>query len=258
MTGPPQDVAVPVETLTDEELAVLAAPGGIVVSPFLDGVAEGERDAVLRTAYRGLLARGIVDPPTPEAASAAIGRGDGHVELMVRQDVRSVVALREGAQAVVAIARTTATAQDFWYAHLVDDVALLEEVGSDGLHRFALAHAHELPRLAAAAAVHPDAGDAEGPSVELSGEQGDPTPPDELLERLGAALLRADLVVRWAGDHEPVLLGLFTGPDGTWTTRVGAGTSTTPVAVPGTAEEARSMVEELVEDAFAQVTIHGR
>ena len=240
---------VPVEVLTDEELAVLAAPtGGIVVSPFLAEVPQEQRETALRTAYRSLLARGIVDPPTPEATAAALARGDGHVELMVRQDVRSVMALREAAQAVVAIARTTAAVQDFWYAHVVDDVALLEEVGSDGLHRFALANAPDVPVLAAGAAVHPDAGDAEG----------DPTPPDEVLERLGAALVRADLVVRHHGDHAPVMLGLFTGPGGSWTTRVEQGGGATPVAVPGRAEDARAAVRDLVDDAFAQLTIQGR
>ena len=47
-------------------------------------------------------------------------------------------ALREAAHRVVAVARTTAATQDFWYAHLVDDVVLLEEVSRDGMHRFAL------------------------------------------------------------------------------------------------------------------------
>jgi len=250
--------AVPVEVLTDEELAILARPGSIVVSPYLESLPERQREAVTRTAYRGLVARGIVDPPTAAAAGEAMSRGDGEVALMVRQDVRSIVALREAARVVVAVARTTAATQDFWYAHVVDDVAVLEEVGSDGMHRFALADAGRLPDLVAAAAVHPDAGDAVGAPVELTAEPGDPTPPDELLERLGAATLRSDVVVRWAGDREPVLVGLFTGPAGSWTTEVGAGSGAVPVAVPGSADDARGTVRRLVEDAFAQVTIHGR
>src|SRR5690606_4188579 len=48
------EVAVAVEVLTDEELAVLEGPDSIVVAPFLATLDEGERDAVLRTAYRGL------------------------------------------------------------------------------------------------------------------------------------------------------------------------------------------------------------
>jgi hypothetical protein len=242
--------------LTDEELSVLASPGSIVVMPFLDLVEDDtERETVRRTAYRSLLARGIVDPPTPEATSAAIARGDGHVELMVRDDVRSVVALREGAKLVVAVARTTVAAQDFWYAHVVDDVVLLEEVSGDGLHRFAVAAAVDLPALAAAASVHPDAGDAEGEPVPLPVEPGDPTPPDELLERLGSAILRADVLVRYVGDTDPVLLGLFTGPAGSWVTRAQQGDA--PATVPSAADGARSAVRDLVDDAFAQVTIRG-
>lgn len=249
--------AVPVEVLTDEELAILTRPGSIVVMPYLQQVEDSQRDVVTRTAYRGLVARGIVEAPTTAAASAAISRGAGEVQLMVRQDVRSVVALREGARAVVAVARTTAAGQDFWYAHVVEDVALLEEVGSEGMHRFALAHAERLPGLAAAAAVHPECGDAEGDPAPLTAEPGDPTPPDAVIERLGAALLRCDVVVRYVGDAAPVLLGLFTGPGGAWVTPVERGSGATPVALPSTAVEARRMVAELVEEAFAQVTIHG-
>jgi hypothetical protein len=258
-----EEVAVPVEVLTDEELAILTGPGApgnpasIVVTPYLVELPDADRELVTRTAYRGLLARGILDPPSAEATRAAVARGDGRVELTVRQDVRSVVALREAARVVVAIARTTAVSQDFWYAHVVDDVALLEEVGSDGLHRFALADAVRLPDLAAAAAVHPGCGDAEGDPVAVTGEQGDPTPPDEVLERLGAAVLTADVVVRHVGDTAPPMLGLFTGPEGAWVTSVLEGSGEAPVAVPRRAEEARTMVRDLVEDAFAQVTIHG-
>lgn len=248
---------VPVEVLTDEELAVLSAPGGIVVMPFLDGIPDHQRDVALRTAYRGLLARGIVDPPTPQATAAAVARGDGHVELMVRQDVRSLVALREAARAVVAVARTTAAAQDFWYAHVVDDVVLLEEVGSDGMHRFALAHAHQLADLTVEASVRGDSGDAHGEPVELVSETGDPTPPEEILEQLGAATLRSDVIVRWVGDHDPAMVGVFSGPGGTWWTRVQHGSGQAPTAVPSSAREVRDMVRDLIEDAFAQVTIRG-
>ena len=82
------------------------------------------------------------------------------LDLEVRQDLALVVALREGARLVVAVARTTATDQDFWYAHVVEDVVLLEEVSRDGMHRFASARDTALVDAGAvAAAVHPDAGD---------------------------------------------------------------------------------------------------
>jgi hypothetical protein len=117
---------VPVEVLTDEELAILAGPGGLVVAPYLATLPEADREVALRTAYRGLLARGIVDPPTPAALAAAVG--EPTVELQVRQDVLSLVALRRGASATVCVARSTVLGQDYWYAHVVRDVALVEQV----------------------------------------------------------------------------------------------------------------------------------
>ena len=118
---------------------------------------------------------------------------------MVRDDVRSVVALREGAQLVVAVARTTAPAQDFWYAYVVDDVVLLEEVGADGLHRFALAAAADPPALVPRPPCTPTPGTPRGSRCRWAVEPGDPTPPDELLERLGSAILRA---MRWSATSE--------------------------------------------------------
>ena len=92
------DEAVFVEVLTDEELSVVARPGPMPVLPFLDALPAAEHDVARRSAYRSLVARGIVDPPTPEAVVAATRAADDSVDLPVRQDVRSVVALREGAR----------------------------------------------------------------------------------------------------------------------------------------------------------------
>lgn len=66
------------------------------------------------------------------------------------------------------------------------------------------------------------------------------------------------MVVRWVGDPAPAMMGVFSGPSGTWITRVQGGSEVTPVAVPGTAEEARMMIDDLVQDALAQVAIRVR
>ncbi len=210
--GVADGTAVPVEVLTDEELAILAGPGGVVVTPYLDGLDEAERETARRTAYRGLVARGVVDPPTPTALAAAVG--EPTVELQVRRDVLSLVTLRRAATAVVAVGRTTVATQDYWYAHVVDDVVVLEQVGSDGMHRFALAPTADLPDLVVGAAVHPGCGDASGPVVALDGDGSEP--PREVVDALGAALLRTDVVVRRVEDRDPPVLGLFTGPGGAW------------------------------------------
>ena len=136
---------------------------------------------------------------------------------MIRNDIRSVVALREAAQVIVAVARTAAASQDFWYAHLVDDVVLLEEVSRDGMHRFALAGADRLGDLAVGAAVHPDAADGAGPAITVDAEEGDSMPPDALLERLGAAFVRADVIVRRPrATSEPPAFAVLSGPEGSW------------------------------------------
>lgn len=246
-----------VEVLTDEEVAVLAAPGNIAVSPYLSTLDETVAETARKTAYRSLLARGIVDQPTPEAVAKALDARDGSVDLQVRQDVLTVMTLRRAAHAVVAVARTTAVAQDFWYAHLAEDVVLLEEVSSDGMHRFAFAHDHQLADLVIRAALHPDSGDATGEPIPLEVDVQDPTPPTAVAEALGAALVRADVVVRYVGDVEPPLLGMFTGPGGCWlvTSREGA----QPVAAPMAADELRRHVRDTLDQMRAEVvTLVGR
>jgi hypothetical protein len=237
---------VPVEVLTDEELAVLAGPGGLVVSPYLAELPDDEREVALRTAYRGLLARGIVDPPTPEALAAAVG--EPTVELQVREDVLSLVALRRGAGATVCVARSTVLGQDFWYAHVVRDVVLVEQVSTDGRHRFALAAAGTLGDLLLDAVVHPETADSTGPEVEVV----DPAePPTEVIESLGSALIRTDVVVRTADDREPELLGLFTGPGGAWALSAQAGSGAPVTARPLTREALSGLVRDVAERAVA-------
>ncbi len=237
---------VPVEVLTDEELAILAGPGGLVVSPYLAALSDAEREVALRTAYRGLLARGIVDPPTPEALAAAIG--EPTVELHVRQDVLSVVTLRRGAGATVCVARSTVLGQDYWYAHVVRDVVLVEQVSTDGQHRFALASAGILGDLLLDAAVHPETADGTGPEIAVA----DPDePPTEVVEHLGSALVRADVVMRVPDDREPKLLGLFTGPGGAWVLSAREASGGPVVARPLTRAALEAQVRELAERAVS-------
>jgi hypothetical protein len=262
---------VALEILTDEELSVLTPGPGAVVTPFLSSVPDAERDAVRRTALRGLVARGIVDAPSADATATPVpGSGGAEVEVgvMVRQDVLSALTLREAARRVVAVARTTATGQDFWYAHLVDEIALLEEVGTDGLHRFALGHTAALDELLAGATLHPEATDGHGdpillPSARLVDEA--PVPGvraqrvlpmedevlHELLEHLGAAYVRADvLVVSADQDERPAMTGLFTGPRGSWSVVADPATGTVS-ARPETVDSLRARVAALATAAAA-------
>jgi hypothetical protein len=244
-----------VDVLTDEELSVLSAPGAMPVMPFLSALDPAVVDAVSRTAYRSLIARGVLDPPSAEAVASAAAAGSGEVELRIRQDIRSVVALRDAAQVVVAVARTTAATQDFWYAHVVDDVVLLEEVSRDGLHRFAVAETGWLGGLAAGAAVLSDAGDSDGPDLPVDAAPGDPTPPDTVLERIGSAFLRADVVVRRPGDTDPPAFALLSGPGGCWCIEAGPRPH---VARPATADQARRRVEAAIDQVRAEAVTLAR
>ena len=236
--------------LTDEELAVLARPNGLAVSPYLDGLAPSEQLLATRTAYRGLLARGLVDPPSADALAAAQAAGDGSLELMVDREIRSVLTLRESARLVVAVARTTSAGQDYWYAYDVGEVVLLEQIGSDGLHRFALARPGQLAELAVAAAVHPDGGDASGYPVAMPAGP-EPTPPTPILTALGQALLRADLVVRHPGERDVQPVVAFSGPGGSYLVSGLGGPAA--MAHPVSAAQLRERLRQHVEQGRAEV-----
>jgi hypothetical protein len=251
------DVAY-LETLTDEELAVLDDPqldnaGPIAVRPRFDELSAAQQDVARQVAFRGLLARGIVDPPSAEAVAAAQARGghpDTPVDVLVRQDVQSLVTLRRGAALVVALARTTSAGQDYWYAYLIDDMALLEEVTESGLHRFGLVRDDQLLDLVVASAVHPDTADATGSPVAMPDDplpDPPPDPPPPVLQRLGQALLRVDFVLRYNGQVAPQTTSLFTGPAGSWL--VAHRDAEPSVAFPMRAAELREHVRATVRDA---------
>ena len=188
---PPEPQVRAVEILTDEELSLLTYGPGAVVTPYFSTVAARDTELAQRTAYRSLVARGIVDPTgTP---------GDGPVRLLLREDVMTLVTLRQSATTLVAVARTMTDSQDFWYAHVVEDLVVLEEVSDDGLHRFALAFTRDLPALLVDAALHPDAS-RRRPARRSIDAMPDDDAPAQLLEVLGRAHVRADVVVLDADD----------------------------------------------------------
>jgi hypothetical protein len=230
-----------VDVLTDEELAVLAPPHALAVAPYFDELETAQQQTAKRTAYRGLQARGIVEVPGAEVIAAA---GDDDVELVVRHDIRSVVTLREQAELLVAVSRTTSSTRDHWYAYVAGTVVLIEEISPDGLHRFALARDEQLVDLVVAASVHPNSGAAAGQAVAVPSGP-DRAPPAPVLRQLGQALLRADLVIRHAGERYTGTLGVFSGPRGSWlvTGRGGA----TPVAHPMTADALREQLARFIE-----------
>ncbi|PUA81888.1 hypothetical protein [Nocardioides currus] len=217
-----------VEVLTDEELSLLVSGPGAVVTPYFSTLAARDVEQAQRSAYRSLVARGIVDiGGRPQ---------EGPVRLLLREDVMTLMTLRETAVTLVAVARTTTDGQDFWYAHVVEDLLVVEEVSEDGLHRFALAFTRDLPALLVGAALHPDATDGLGDAVRIAALP-EAQAPAQLLERLGRAHVRADVVVLRAGHRgpRPELVGLHSGPDGSWsvTSTPGEGATARPETVEG-------------------------
>jgi hypothetical protein len=254
----PADVAY-LETLTDEELAVLDdsgldGAGPIAVRPRFDDLSAAQQDVARQVAFRGLLARGIVDPPSAEAVAAAEARGGSPttpVDVLVRQDVQSLVTLRRGAALVVALARTTSAGQDYWYAYSLDDLALIEEVTDSGLHRFSLVRDDQLLDLVVASAIHPDTADATGSPVAMPDDPAPgsppPDPPPPVLQTLGQALLRVDFVVRHHGRVAAQTVSLFTGPAGSWL--VAHREAEPSVAYPMRSHELREHVRATVREA---------
>lgn len=235
---------VAVLDLTDEELAVLATTEGAVVFPHLSELPEEAQRVAKDTAYRSLIAHGLLEAPSPsqvqQAEREALGTADGQVAYPVRmaEELARMLTLRAQATMVVCCARTTALGQEYRYAHVVAGVVLLETVTSTGLHRMSLLAEQDLLAHVRTWVLHPEATPGSGEDViQLVGAGEDPTPPDELLDRLGAALLRADLVVRTADDEGGAdLLGVFSGPAGTWSCRTAAGAAGPVVIRPSSPE----------------------
>ena len=144
--------------------------------------------------------------------------GSGSVSAAPR-DLRSLLVLREAAGASVAVARRLPEGGDHWYAGVVAGVVLLERVGGDRVHHFALAAAADLAPLVVAAVVHPRCTGRAGPAT-------------------GGAhdWVRADLEVRTDGGQPPVRWSLVSGPCGARLRRAGIGA---PEALSGAAVRAR-------------------
>lgn len=203
----------------------------------------------MEPADRGLLARRLLEPPT--GAAPTDPDGSGTADARVREDVHAVVTLRAAPDAVLCAARTTSLGQDFWYAHVVADVVLVEQVDAGGLHHFAVAPADDLPHLLTAATVHPEATDGTGPALAV----GDPADPERATtDLLARAELRTDLVLRTPGDTEPVLTGLFTGPAGAWLLTADPGAGRPLTAVPVTRADLLGHVQDLAARALADST----
>ena len=207
---------------------MLVPDQGVVVAPVLDAV-PGAPSATpyARTAFRGpgrprhrRPARAARPSPRCSSPRPRRQRRRRHRPAGAQRRLVGADAAPERARRWSPSRRTSTSAQDFWYAHVVEEVVLLEEVGSDGLHRFALGHARDLADLLVAAPpCTPTPPTATGDDVEL--RRGPRLRGARRARRPARAGLparrRAGRDPRGRGPVErPDLTGLFTGPLGSW------------------------------------------
>lgn len=250
--APGRGALQPLFALTDEELAVLAGEDqGLVAMPHLAALEGEARTVAVHTAYRSLLASGLVslpDRPTGPSPSAAAERADpvertgagARFAVELPAEVDAVLVLRRGAPVLLCLQRDVAGAAGetvLRYVHLVEDVALVEDVLAAGLHRFGRVPREELGECVQQFLVPDDAVPGEGPAFAVDpsdvagagdgcGTGGTEGSGLHVAGVLGRCTVNADATVRHDGDDGPgELLGMFLGPEGSWVTgnRFGAG-----------------------------------
>lgn len=246
-------VGVAVVDLTDEEITALdpvPVEQRLAVMPWFDELDEQQQELAVITAFRGLVARGLVEAPDGEDVERAVASGEERPEvtIAVSPEIANVLVLRRKATRAVVAQRTAGERQDFLYLYeAAEDVVLAELVEPKGLHRFGLLEAAGLrPALEA----YLLAGDWEGgdgePVIVGAAEAADGAAPPGLLGMLADCWVQAEFVVRPLESVPSRLLvhGLSAGPDGIFLTRIvyGAGE---PVAVtPSSRATARRWLEE--------------
>jgi hypothetical protein len=207
--------------LTDEELQAvdpLPPEQRLVIYPFLDPLQGAERDMAVLVAFRGLVARGLVTPPTEAQVDVALSAGGetGSIEIGVDEAIAGIVGTRRSAPAVVCAQRTVARRSDYCYWYLVDDEAAMEEfVEPKGLHRFRALEARLVP-AALYGYLNPDrVNGQDGDTFEESAEAaaGGRTPA-AVLEDLGQAHAIGEFLVRSAEpDEHPTIVSVAASPD---------------------------------------------
>lgn len=233
-TTPERSASVPLVDLTDEELAALdGMPVGLVVSPYLEELPPAARDVAVVTAFRSLVARGLVVAPTAQQATAAnrtaatAGAELAEVDVEMAEVLSQVLTLRRVADRVVCVQRTSGQARAWRYLHRVDDALTLDElVEPTGLHRYALVATPSLLDVLVDWVVPEGVDGPDGDEVALDASAAaDGRAGDALVEQLAGAHVLADVTVRGRDDAAPgVLLGTFAGPAGLHLTTTAFGT----------------------------------
>ncbi|WP_219232446.1 hypothetical protein [Austwickia sp. TVS 96-490-7B] len=255
--GTMKEQSVLIARFTDEELIVLSREPGVAVFPVLHSMSEDHQKVATQTAYRSLTARGIIQVVDGSEAEWSISFDNGGkipdetVTFSLPEIISNLIDVRDGASNVVAIARTTAESEQYKYIYVADGAVLEEEVNSTGLHSFSVAEYPYLHKAILSWALHPDASDGSGAPI-FCGDPEEIIPPVELLEILGESLVRSDLIIRTDNSENPLLVGLFSGPAGTWMSQVELGSqqqvSIDPVAV--------ELVSQIISELISPMISH--
>lgn len=201
--------------LTDEELVLLAVEHPVVVLPDYERLAPAAREVAVRTAHRSLLARGAPTSADPDL-------------LAVPQEVSDLLDIRGGAPWVLVIRRAEHVVVDGVerpvqterYAHLVDDLVLLEDVSADGVHDFFVLDDHALATELQDFLTHDDIRDGSPRSITFDLPAIAQGRGDVDLTQLGRLKVEVDATLWRRGPQPaPILLGLLLGVDGCWVTR---------------------------------------
>lgn len=209
--------------LTDEELSVLdpvPREQRLAIMPYLDDVDDVTRETATLTAFRSLVARGLVVPPTAAEVEAATNSESttGSIDIEVHELISGLVQMRKGAPTIVCAQRTVAGRPDYCYWYVVsDDTAIEELVEPKGLHRF---HALEtrLVRLALYGYLNPErvAGAAGEDHVVEAGVAAGGSTPAAMLEGLASAHTLGEFLVRTGRQpsEQPTMVAVASGPEG--------------------------------------------
>lgn len=232
---------------TDEELCVLTPERGIAMLPLISEMSEDHRHIAEQTAYRSLIARGILQPPSQEGDEPQQPAASDPTKPLAQlpEVLADMLTLREGAEQIVAVSLMTSIGEESRYAYAAGAVVLEEHVDAAGFHTFYVGSRDRLTDIVMSWALHPAATDGEGAELPPTDPE-EVVPPEELLETLGDALLRADIVIRYVDDSAPPLIGIFSGPGGTWLSiaRLGSGEQVR-IAPVSLASVRRTLDEEL-------------
>ncbi|MFC4008442.1 hypothetical protein ACFOY2_14525 [Nonomuraea purpurea] len=127
--------------LSDEELAVLDPDETFFPKPHLSSIEAQQREWVLATTLRCLVAREAVEIRNIEQMNAVLhGAQQAQVDMHIRVEIDLALTLRRTADRVLAVKQQSAAGTAFGYVHIhTTNLLLVERITAGGMHLFTLA-----------------------------------------------------------------------------------------------------------------------